>query len=78
MGHARNGRGWDRHRNGWHREVSSVFVGCTGPLNSKLMTVDQAAIDAALFFRRYAVKPMPAKPRIIIAHVEGSGTALTW
>jgi len=27
-------------------------------------------------FRRYAMKPMPAKPSIIIAHVEGSGTAL--
>ena len=24
--------------------------------------------------RRYAMKPMPAKPRIIIAHVDGSGT----
>jgi hypothetical protein len=25
-------------------------------------------------FRRHAMKPMPAKPRIIIAHVDGSGT----
>jgi hypothetical protein len=28
-------------------------------------------------FRRYAIKPSPQKPRIIIAHVEGSGTAAT-
>jgi hypothetical protein len=26
-------------------------------------------------FRRYAMKPMPQKPRIIMAQVEGSGTA---
>nr|WP_244608374.1 hypothetical protein [Bradyrhizobium algeriense] len=41
-------------------------------LNS--MTVDQAAINAAFDFRRYAVKPMPAKPRTSMAQVEGSGT----
>jgi hypothetical protein len=41
------------------------------------MIADQAAIDAGFDFRRYAMKPMPAKPRIIIADVEGSGTALT-
>ena len=28
-------------------------------------------------FRRYAMKPMPKKPRIIMAQVEGSGTAPT-
>jgi hypothetical protein len=33
-----------------------------------------AALSAILFFRRYAMKPMPAKPRIIIARVGGSGT----
>jgi hypothetical protein len=44
-------------------------------LQSNLMIVDQAAINAALFFRRYAMNPTPAKPRISIAHVEGSGTA---
>jgi hypothetical protein len=43
--------------------------------NSNLMIADQAAINAGFDFRRYAMKPMPAKPRIIIAHVEGSGTA---
>jgi hypothetical protein len=37
--------------------------------------IDQAAINADFGFRRYAMKPTPAKPRIIIAHVEGSGTA---
>jgi hypothetical protein len=30
-----------------------------------------------LFFRRYATKPMPANPRIIMAQVEGSGTGAT-
>ena len=44
-------------------------------LNSNLMIEDQAAINAGFDFRRYAMTPMPAKPRIIIAHVEGSGTA---
>lgn len=43
--------------------------------NSILIVVDQAAINACFDFRRYAMKPMPAKPRIIIAQVEGSGTA---
>ncbi len=43
--------------------------------NSNPMIVDQAASNAGFAFRRYAMKPMPAKPRIIIAHVEGSGTA---
>ena len=38
--------------------------------------VDQAAIKAGFDFRRYAMKPMPAKPRIIMAQVEGSGTAV--
>ena len=37
---------------------------------------DQATRTAAPFcLRRYAMKPRPQKPRIIIAHVEGSGTA---
>src|SRR5258708_25690277 len=39
-----------------------------------LMIGYQAAINAGFDFRRYAMKPMPAKPRSIIAHVEGSGT----
>jgi hypothetical protein len=38
------------------------------------MIVDQAASKAGLDLRRYAMKPTPAKPRIIIAHVESSGT----
>lgn len=42
--------------------------------NSGVMTV-QANRTAAFGLRRKAMKPMPAKPRIIIAQVEGSGTA---
>jgi hypothetical protein len=38
--------------------------------------LDQAVIHAGFDFPRYAMKPIPAKPRIIIAHVEGSGTEL--
>jgi len=33
-----------------------------------------AALSVIMFFRRYAMKPMPAKPRIIIARVGGSAT----
>lgn len=39
------------------------------------MIVDQAAINAGFDFRRYAMKPMPAKPRSSIAHVDSSGTS---
>ena len=39
--------------------------------------MDQAAIGADFDFRRYATKPTPAKPRIIMAQVAGSGTAAT-
>jgi site-specific recombinase XerD len=42
--------------------------------HSNRMIVDQATIEAVFDFFRYAMKPMPAKPRIIIAQVEGSGT----
>ena len=41
------------------------------------MIADQAAINAGFDFRRYAMNPTPAKPRIIMAQVEGSGTAAT-
>ena len=44
-------------------------------LNSNLM--DQAAINVGFDFRRYAMKPTPARPSSIIAHVEGSGTEET-
>ena len=37
--------------------------------------MNQTAINADFDLRRYAMKPTPAKPRIIIAQVEGSGTA---
>ena len=48
-----------------------------GGFSIQILMMDQAAINAGFDFRRYAMKPMPAKPRIIIAHVEGSGTAAT-
>jgi hypothetical protein len=39
---------------------------------------DQVALKADPFcFRRYAMKQRPQKPRIIIAQVDGSGTAAT-
>ncbi len=38
---------------------------------------DQAAANALPFcLRLYAMKPRPQKPRIIMANVEGSGTAV--
>ena len=40
-----------------------------------ISSVSQAAINAGFDFRRYAMKPTPAKPRSIIAQVVGSGTA---
>jgi hypothetical protein len=42
-----------------------------------VIILDWAASNAGLDFRRYAMKPRPAKPRSIIAHVEGSGTDAT-
>jgi hypothetical protein len=44
------------------------------------MRIDQAAMSAIVLLRgrRYAMKPTPAKPKIIIAQVEGSGTAETF
>ena len=42
----------------------------------KSMIADQVDINAVFDFRRCAMTPRPQKPRIIIAHVEGSGTAL--
>lgn len=44
-------------------------------LNSNLMILDQAAINAGFDLRRYVMKPTPAKPRSIMAHVDVSGTA---
>jgi hypothetical protein len=35
----------------------------------------QAAFNVTRFLRRYPKKPSPAKPKIIIAQVDGSGTA---
>ena len=41
---------------------------------------DHAAVNAAFDLRRCAMKQTPAKPKIIIAHVEGSGIppAIRW
>jgi hypothetical protein len=47
-----------------------------GAPNSTPMIVDHTTIDIRFVFRRYAMNPTAAKPRSIIAHVEGSGTAL--
>jgi len=44
-------------------------------LNSKPDDRNQETINAGFDFRRYAMKPRPTKPRIIMAHVDGSGTA---
>jgi hypothetical protein len=41
------------------------------------MIFDQAATNAGFDFRREAIKPIPAKPKIIIAQVDGSETAAT-
>jgi hypothetical protein len=48
-----------------------------GGLPKSIEVIAYAAFSAIAFFRRYAMKPMPANPRIIMAHVEGSGTAAT-
>ena len=36
--------------------------------------MDQATMAAGFDFRRYAMKPTPAKPNSIMAQVDGSGT----
>jgi len=41
------------------------------------VSVDQTRRRAGLDLRRYAIRPRPKKPRIIIAQVEGSGIAVT-
>jgi len=46
-------------------------------LNSNSMIADQAAINARFDLRRYVMKPTPAKPKISMAQVEGSGTSAT-
>lgn len=45
-------------------------------INSNLTVAHQAAINAGFDFRRYAMKPSPAKPSFISAQVVGSGTAV--
>lgn len=46
-----------------------------GGLSRQKNAIDQVA-SIMLLRRRYAMKPSPQKPRIIIAHVEGSGMLL--
>ena len=64
--------------------LSKVTRPLSGPLRVReikhdgyrlMVRRDPAAINVGFDLRRQAMKPMPAKPRIIIAHVEGSGTA---
>lgn len=43
----------------------------------KFALITGGSSNAGFDFRRYAMKPTPAKPKIIIAHVAGSGTAET-
>ena len=45
-------------------------------LNSNLIILNQAAINAGFDFRRFVMNPRPAKSRNITAHVEDSGTAV--
>jgi hypothetical protein len=60
------------------RSMSAVAKRKSRPkaaLNSNLMIVYQAKRSAGFDFRRQAMKPRPAKPNIIMAHVDDSGTA---
>lgn len=52
---------------GWWRE--------SGEPTSTLRLRSPQIVRAAIFRRRYVIAPIAAKPRIIIAHVDGSGTA---
>ena len=50
-----------------------------GGFSNSIVVMDQTAINAASDLRRYAMKPSPAKPKIIIGHVEcprGTATAV--
>ena len=42
---------------------------------SNPMIVDHAVVNTGFDLRRKVMKPRPANPKIIMAHVEGSGTA---
>jgi hypothetical protein len=56
----------------WHGYQLSNFFNNVTPKGAGV----QATRSAGPFcFRRYATKPTPAKPKIIITQVEGSGTA---
>jgi hypothetical protein len=78
---------------GWHNETRVLSLMLTLRVNTGTLTTKktapkggllsrrcagyQATLSAALLHRRYAMDPRPAKPRSIIAQVEGSGTAGT-
>jgi hypothetical protein len=62
----------------WRIHVTQRKSRPKAALNSNLMIADHATINAGFAFRRYVMKPMPAKPRIIIAQVDGSGTEETF
>jgi hypothetical protein len=58
-----------------HRMLTSPKRKSRLAAGSQIKTAIRSGREVALLRRRYAMKPTPAKPRIIIAHVEGSGTA---
>src|SRR3984957_4655848 len=67
---------------GWRRDRARRIVKTKRPYEGGLCicdcAVDQARRSAGpLLLRRYAMKPRPTKPKIIMAQVEGSGTAAT-
>jgi hypothetical protein len=75
----------EQARHSRHRVLTTAYIdtrkSCPkGALCSCSRLDDQAAANArslSLRERRLAIKPTPAKPRIIIAQVGGSGTAMS-
>ena len=64
----------DRYLTGRHKQKDRPRAAFCIPIGQG----DQATLSAVLFcFRRYAMKPRPKNPRIIMAQVEGSGTPVT-
>ena len=57
------------------RGLSRRHPGDCGIRLAAIMMPD--TIRSSWLRRRYAMKPTPANPRIIIAHVEGLGTAVS-
>lgn len=63
----------NRERRDQRCEVKEKLPEGVAPTSYRLI-VDQAGINAGFDLRRYAMKPSPQKPKIIMAQVEGSGT----